>query len=227
MPFYQNVAIDEASFLGFVAEPNDELLGQFVAQLSANEQANSFFEFEQPMWENNTQQWVRKRLALDDWYQGLSEAAMVAWEHAVMYLLDEGFFECDNSKIHFMEHGAVHFDVFEFAEIVFGDRGVESRISKMYPYRFHGVPPEIEAVEPVDRVFWVNHALLDSGQIQELIGELTNYSELLSDFTPSSSSVFESVHARRDNAILEAKELVDFLTSLNENGSMWYARIDC
>ena len=225
MPKYQNIGLDQSAFLSFVASPSDAQLATFVELLGSDEQANSWFAEEPPAWHNDPNSWVRDRLHETDWYAGMSEPEMVAWEHAMIYINDRCNFETA-APLAIMEHAAVDFDVFEFATSILERNGKETVCGRMFPYRFNGVSAEIEEIEPWARVFNINHAMLDVAQIEQLIIEFSDYENLLSDFTPGFESVFRSVEERKLNAINEARDLLGFLTSLVQTNSMWFAMID-
>ncbi|MEZ6126745.1 MAG: hypothetical protein R3C49_26800 [Planctomycetaceae bacterium] len=83
MPKYQTGAIDETTFLEFVNSPSSKLLAEFVKSLSSDEQANSFFEEEPPVWVDDATSWVKDHLSNDDWYRDLTEPEAVAWDSAI------------------------------------------------------------------------------------------------------------------------------------------------
>ena len=225
MPKYQNIGVDQEAFLAFVESPSNEQLSTFIDLLGSSKHANSWFEEKPPAWSAEPEKWVRNHLLTNDWYVVLSEPEMVAWENAIIRIVDQ--FNMETAvDLATMEHGAVDFDVFEFAETVYQSRGQKSLVGKMAPYRFSGVSAEIEEVEPWARIFNINHAMLDVCQVEQLIDELSGYETLLDGFSPSYESVFASIEERKVNAINEARDLLGFLSSLVESRSMWYALID-
>jgi hypothetical protein len=225
MPKYENLGVDQTAFQSFITSPTSEQLAIFIELLRSDEGSNSWFEEEPPRWKTDAESWVRKHLNSNDWYGELSEPEMVAWDGAVFDCIEQLGFET-SSNLDTMTHGAVDFDVLEFAAEVHRANGHESICGRMFPYRFHGLPPEIEALEPWDRIFHANHALLDVLQVEKLILELSDYDNLLKDFAPSSESVFSSIEDRKINAVEESQELLEFLASLVRTNSMWLAMVD-
>lgn len=224
MPAYQNSAIDEAAFLEFVNAPSGQPLELFVAGLASDDQANSFFDEESPVWHRDPAAWVVRRLPASDWYSDLTEPEAVAWDAAIRGVVSA--FDCSDA-VPGMEHGAVDFDIFELAAKMFGNDKAKHQILRMHPYRFHRLAPEIESAEPYERVYWPTHAMLDTEQLNILAADLRSFRTQLPKFEITHPSIFGSIDDRRRNAEVESAGLLAYVSRLLDAKAMWFALIDC
>ena len=224
MPKYQTYAIDEVAFLGFVNAPSQKQLKDFVRALASDEQANEFFEETPPVWDDDPQAWVTKHLSKDDWYRDLTEPEAVAWDFAIDNIRSQ--FKCKKA-VKNTEHGEIHFDLFELAEELFHSERANRQMLRMTPYRFHGLSPEIEKLEPYERIYWPTHAMLDTQQLAALAEDLSAFLTELPGCAITSSSIFDTIEERRAAAKSEATELLNYIKRLLKAKAMWYARIDC
>ncbi len=224
MPAFQNHAVDEGAFLSFLKSPSPLLIDAFITALTSDDQANSFFASDPPVWNEDPGGWVRQRLLSSDWYLDLVEPEAVAWHSAIDHIACE--FDC-SPVVLCLEHGSVDFGLFELAKDMFGADTPNRQILRMYPYRYHGLAAKIERVEPVDRIFWPTHAMLDVSQLKALAGDLAEFRTGLPDLPITNRYGFENVDDRRKDAYRESADLLGYVNRLIERKAMWFAAIDC
>ena len=160
MATYVFMSIDFAAFSDFVDSPTDDQINTFLEGFRGHE---DYFEEEG---QKDNADWVRRHLAKPSWYADLEEMEMCCWDSGLVRLLDRPEFDRDHHSF----HGALPDFFTEFAIDAMKERGLEneSEIAKFGPYRY---TDKLQDVEPIDRFYWPQHALMDPGQLRRVVKE--------------------------------------------------------
>ena len=126
-----------------------------------------YFEEE---WQKDNAEWLRNHLAKSSWYEDLEELEMCCWDNGIAALLNRPEFKAEHHSF----HGALPDFFVEFAIDAMKERGQAdtSAIARFGPYRY---TDKLQDVEPIDRFYWPQHALLDPEQLKRVIVELEDY----------------------------------------------------
>ena len=213
MASYIFQSLDFAAFSAFVESPNDGQMNTFLEGFRSDE---DYFEEE---WKKDNPTWLQNHLVKTSWYEDLEELEMCCWDNGMAVLLERPEFDAEHHGF----HGALPDFFIEFAQDAFKERGLaeSSEISGFGPYRY---TDKLQDVEPIDRFYWPQHALLDPEQIKRVITELEDYESILDDAARKRPGYVSDC---RDDAINAWKEFMSIAQELTERNRMWYSILDC
>lgn len=226
MTLYQINPIDTAKFETFLNEPSDSEIQAFAARLGEDSQANDWFAEESPVWDVDSVSWVRQRFAEDDWYADLSEPEMLAWDHAMRSTLELPDLQstADFTALPVDGIPTLLFDLVVDATEQAGD---DSQFLRMRPFRFHELPSQITELEPYERVYWPEHAVVPPTDIAKMIDVFEHYDDLVSGLAPRDSQLARQLETEGPHAAKDVPHLLTFLRELVDSNATWYAPVDC
>lgn len=206
MATYSLGSIDAKVFDRFVAKPAASDL-KCIAQKLAEADVTS------PPWAEDPTDWIRHHVAEPDWYQGLTEEQMQAWENAIRALLDEPKF----GKTAHGYHCAVGDMFITIAARVYEKRGEKAVVRQFWPYRFF----DNYGLDGMG--YFPTHALLTNEQVGKLIEEVSQYEALLAELARDKP---DFVERWREPIEEDLKEGLPALGEIHKQKRMWYAQLD-
>ena len=105
--------------------------------------------------------------------------------------------------------------------------GEDSQFLRLRPFRFHKLPSEIMELEPYERVYWPEHAVVPPTDIAEMIDVFDQYDDLVSGFAPRDPQLARQLETEGPDAAKDVPHLLAFLRELRAANATWYARVDC
>jgi hypothetical protein len=206
MATYSLNSIDAKVFDRFVAKPS-------ASQLKCVAEKLAQAELDDAPWASDPMGWIRRHLSEPDWYKGLTEDQMQAWDNGIRALLDQPEF---GLKAHGY-HCAVSDMFIEIAARVYKRRGADAVVYKFWPYRFF----DDYGLDQMG--YFPTHALLTNEQVGKLIEEVGQYEVLLAELAADKP---DFVERWREQIGEDLKEGMPALREIHQQGRMWYAQLD-
>ena len=97
----------------------------------------------------------------------------------------------------------------------------------MRPLRFFELPASIAALEPFDRLYWPEHAVVAPSEAALMIDVFNQYESLVDGLVPADERLAGELDADGSTAIEDIPHLLQFLSELTKSNSTWYAPVDC
>lgn len=212
MATYSLESVLQSVFDEFCTSPSADQL-----QCMSEVIANGDFD-EPPSWQSDDiEDWIRSRLSSQDWYEGLVDEEMVAWDGAISALFEHTEFDLQAHGF----HCAVSDMFITMADKAFEKRNEQAVIRQFWPFRYFDTYHA--GVEPVDQIYFPCHALLTNEQVATLLGEVAEYDRLLEELAQNSPDWVEHWRPQIDE---DLKEALPALREIVEQGRMWYSRFD-
>ncbi len=226
MALYHTEKLDTSKLSQFLEAPQESQLKAFAKLLNSNEVANDYFSETPAVWHNDTVEWVRSRFSKLDWYSDLSEPEMFAWDHAMMKTLGSKDLR---SSFRFTKYpiDGMPTILFDAAAEALRQRGEDYAFMKMRPLRFIELPASIAALDPYDRLYWPEHAVVAPSDAALMIDVFNRYESLVDGLEPADERLAGEFEEDGPAAVEDLPHLVKFLTELSKSNSTWYAPVDC
>ncbi|QDV69911.1 hypothetical protein Poly24_36290 [Rosistilla carotiformis] len=227
MVLYQLYAIDTAKLDSLLSTPSESQLRSFANHLTENPQSNAYFSKKNPpKWKSEPVSWVAERLLADDWYADLSEPEMVAWDGAIQEALRDSEMR-STGDFTILDVDGVSACLFDFAHEAVDQSGRDARYLQLTPLRFHELPASINAVEPSERIYWPEHAVVSPTQVKQIADTFRNYKTLVDGLTPRKPQLARQLQTEGFDAAGDIPDLLTFLDQLVLANATWYAPVDC
>ncbi len=207
MATYSLNSVNEGVFDKFVTKPSAVQL-EFIAQKLAQAEVN-----DAPPWADDPTDWIRHHMSEPDWYKGLTEDQMQAWDNGIRALLDQPKF---GLKAHGF-HCAVSDMFIQIAARVYKRRGVNAVVCQFWPYRYF----DDYGLDYMG--YFPTHALLTNEQVGKLIEEVSPYDSLLAELAEDKP---DFVERWRDQINSDIEEGMPALREIHKQKRMWYAQLD-
>ena len=207
MATYSLTSVEAGAFDRFVAGPSAAQVACVAGHLTRAEPGGA------APWAGDPADWVRRHVAEPDWYRGLAEGEMQAWENGVRALLDRPEFGLAAHGF----HCAVSDMFVELAARAYRRRGAAAVVRRFWPYRYtdeYGLD---------GRGYFPTHALLTPEQVGRLLGEVGEYDALLAELSADKPAF---VDRWREQIGEDLREAVPALREIHGRGRMWYAQLD-
>ncbi len=226
MTLYQLNTIDTAKFEKLLNEPSDSQLQAFAAHLGEDSQANDWFTEEPPVWESDPVSWVRQRFADEDWYADLGEAEMLAWDHAMRSTLELPELQ-STADFTALPVDGIPTLLFDMVAEATEQAGNDSQFLRMQPFRCHELPSQITELEPYERSYWPEHAVVPPTDAAKMIEVFNQYDDLVNGLVPRDPQLARQLETEGPHAAKDVPHLLTFLRELVEAHATWYAPVDC
>jgi hypothetical protein len=223
---YQLKTLDTAEFESLINEPSLSQLQAFATRLGEDSQANDWFAEEPPVWKVDPTAWVRKRFSVDDWYCDLSEPEMLAWDNAMRSTLELPELR-SAAKFTALPVDGIPTMLFAIVVEALDQAGQDSSFLRMRPFRFHNLPSHISELEPYERVYWPEHAVVPPTEAAKMIEVFNRYDDLVTGLAPRDSQLARQLETEGPSVAKDVPHLLTFLRELTTFHATWYAPVDC
>ncbi len=226
MALYQTEKIDTNKLMQLLESPEESQLKSFAKLLNSNEIANDYFSESPAVWHDDAVGWVRDRFSKQDWYADLSEAEMIAWDYAMMKILGSKELRSSLRFTRFPIDG-IPTILFDAAAESLRQRGEKNSFLKMRPLRFIELPQHIATLDPYDRLYWPEHAVVLPTDAALMIDVFNQYESLVDGLVPADDKLAGELDADGPTAIGDLPHLLKLLSELAKSNSTWFAPLDC
>jgi hypothetical protein len=226
MALYHTEKIDTNKLMQLLESPEGSQLKLFAKLLNSNEIANDYFSESPAVWHDDAVGWVRDRFSKQDWYADLNEPEMIAWDYAMMKTLGSKELRSSFRFKRFPIDGMPTI-LFDAAAESLRQRGEKNSFLRMRPLRFIELPQHIATLDPYDRLYWPEHAVVLPADAALMIDVFNQYESLIDGLVPVDDRLAGELDADGPTAIEDLPHLLTFLSELAKSNSTWFAPVDC
>lgn len=151
---------------------------------------------------------------------------MLAWDYAMMKTL--GSKELRSSlRFTRLPIDGIPTILFDAAAESLRQRDEEFEFLRMRPLRYFELPANIAALDPYDRLYWPEHAVVAPSDAALMMDVFENYESLVDGLVPTDERLAGELEADGPTAIEDVPHLLKFLSELTKSNSTWFAPVDC